>query len=367
MNELIYQVRDEGDLHRYRTEIPNIVFRLGLTPYELTLYAHLKQAAGDNGQCWKSTRTLARETGMSAGAICKAKDGLAASRSELSSKSLIVVRDESGSHGGRPRHSISLSDLWPENMAMRGKVNRDDPGPQSGPQAGPQTVIPHGSPSSPHELASSPHELASSPHELASSPHELASSPGELKKELFIKKERSEEEERPPSPKKAIPPGGSSPANSVSPVKLKKPVPVYLSPPTLEDVCDFCTTLGWPELAEEALDFQSQRGWQMKSGPVTDWPAALRTWKRNRDRYAAENGARQTSRFSTPLVGTPLVGGTLANAGHVQVKRPADWKPITLEEATRRDKEYAAQVAAKRQSEKQQSEKRQADALRNGS
>ena len=344
MNESIYQVRDEGDLHRYRTEIPNIVFRLGLTPYELTLYAHLKQAAGDSGQCWKSTRTLARETGMSAGAICKAKDGLAASRSELSSKSLIIVRDESGSHGGRPRHSISLSDLWPENMAMRGKVNSDDLGPQSGPQ----TVIPHGSPSSPHELASSPHELASSP--------------GELKKELFIKKERNEEEERPPSPKKAIPPGGSSPANSVSPVKLKKPVPVYLNPPTLEDVCDFCTTLGWADLAEEALDFQSQRGWQMKSGPVTDWPAALRTWKRNRDRYAAENGARQTSRFSMPLVGTPLVGGTLANAGHVQVKRPADWKPITLEEATRRDKEYAAQVAAKRQSEK-----RQADALRNGS
>ena len=165
MSESTYQVRDDGNLHRYRTEIPNIIFRLGLTPYELTLYAHLKQTAGDSGQCWKSTRTLAKETGMSAGTICKAKDGLTASRPELSGKSLIVVRDEPTGHGGRARHYITLTDVWPENMAMRGKVS-DEPRPE--------TVTPVKCfPSSLHELASSPGELASSPGELASSCSEL--------------------------------------------------------------------------------------------------------------------------------------------------------------------------------------------------
>ena len=168
----------------------------------------------------------------------------------------------------------------------------------------------------------------------------------------------TEEEETPLSHKNETGPPGAP--------RAKKPSPVYLSPPTLPQVKEFCLEQGWPELAEEALDFQSQRGWQMKSGPVTDWPAALRTWKRNRDRYAAENGMQNGTRYPSRS-STPLVGGTLANAGHVQVKRPADWKPITLEEATRRDKEYAMEIAAKRQSEKQQSEKRQADALRNGS
>ena len=154
----------------------------------------------------------------------------------------------------------------------------------------------------------------------------------------------TEEEDTPQSPKKETAPPGAA--------RAKKPSAVYLSPPTLPQVKEFCLEQGWPELAEEALDFQSQRGWQMKSGYVTDWPAALRTWKRNRDRYAAENGARYPSRPSTPLV-----GGTLANAGHVQAKLPDGWKHITAEEAIRREKEYAAQVAASRQ----------ATAARNGS
>ena len=279
MSESTYQVRDDGNLHRYRTEIPNIIFRLGLTPYELTLYAHLKQTAGDSGQCWKSTRTLAKETGMSAGTICKAKDGLTASRPELSGKSLIVVRDEPTGHGGRARHYITLTDVWPENMAMRGKVS-DEPRPE--------TVTP---------VKCFPSSL-----------HELASSPGELKKEQSLKKEQKEEEERPPSPKKAIPPRGSPAVNTVNSVKvnsvkvgsskLKKPVPVYLNPPSLEDVCAFCITLGWAELAEEALDYQTQRGWMMKSGAVVDWPAALRTWKRNHDRFTALDRTSRPARAS---------------------------------------------------------------------
>jgi hypothetical protein len=80
--------------------------------------------------------------------------------------------------------------------------------------------------------------------------------------------------------------------------RLPKPSPVYENPPSLGEIRALCLTQGWPELAEEALDFQSQRGWMMKSGPVTDWPSAVRTWKRNKDYYAtvdaARNGANRT-------------------------------------------------------------------------
>ena len=187
MSESTYSVHDDGDLHRYRTEIPNIIFRLGLTPYELTLYAHLKQTAGDGGQCWKSTGTLARETGMSAGTISKAKDGLTAPRQELAGKSLIAVREESGHNGGRPRHYITLTDVWPENMTMRGRVE--------------EPTSTGNSPSSPHELGvPQVHHMNAQVHHM-----NFPSSPHELKKEQSIKKEQKEEE-RPPSHKNETPP-----------------------------------------------------------------------------------------------------------------------------------------------------------------
>jgi hypothetical protein len=146
---------DDGAARRYYTEIPNLVLTLGLSPFELALYVHLKRTAGDDGRCWKSTPTLAKETGMSAGMITKAKEGLIKARSELGGRALIVVTEEANPHGGRARHVVTLADVWPENVARFAK------------------------PSSQDELASSPHELANSHHELASSPHEIKKNSGE--------------------------------------------------------------------------------------------------------------------------------------------------------------------------------------------
>lgn len=147
------RVQDNGDAKRYRTEIPNIVFTLGLTPFELALYVHLKKTAGEDGTCWKSTATLAKETGMSAGMVSKAKQGLLAPQTDLDGAPLIVISEETNPHGGKPRQLITLTDLWPAN------VNR------------------FAKPSSPHEVASSYSERASSPHEVASSPHEIKKEP----------------------------------------------------------------------------------------------------------------------------------------------------------------------------------------------
>ena len=86
-----------------------------------------------------------------------------------------------------------------------------------------------------------------------------------------------------------------------APVRAKrtqKPAPVFLSPPSLTEVKQFCMEQDWPELAEEALDYQTQRGWMMKSGAVVDWPAALRTWKRNHDRFTALDRTSRPARAS---------------------------------------------------------------------
>jgi hypothetical protein len=142
------KVQDSGDLRHYRTEIPNLVLTLGLSPFELALYVHLKRTAGDGGRCWKSTVTLAEETGMSAGMVSKAKEGLERPRKELAGKPLIVVAEEANPNGGKPRHVITLADVWPENVSRFAQ------------------------PSSRGELASSPRELASSRGELKKEPSE---------------------------------------------------------------------------------------------------------------------------------------------------------------------------------------------------
>jgi Helix-turn-helix domain len=102
------QYRDESDLKKYRTEIPNMIFDIGLTPYEVALYGHLKRVCGaeKGGKCWKSVSTLSRETGMSTGRVSEA-------RAELARRGLIHMRQPKG-----PGTSVTVTivDIWPQNM-----------------------------------------------------------------------------------------------------------------------------------------------------------------------------------------------------------------------------------------------------------
>lgn len=150
------KIIDSGDLRKYRAEIPNIIFVLGLTPFELTLYVYLKRVAGDGGVCFKANDTIAEETNMSAGMVSKVKESLKRRHLLLKNKPLIVVEEEPNPRGGKPLHHIRLVNIWADNFAYFGQ------------QA-----------SSQDELASSPHERASSHGEVASSPHEVKKEPRE--------------------------------------------------------------------------------------------------------------------------------------------------------------------------------------------
>ncbi len=114
------EVHDAGDLRKYRTEIPNLIFEMGLSPYALTLYIHLKRTAGQNGKCWKSVRTLASETGVS-------KSEIARTRKELEERELITVEQPKDP---RKPSVVSIVDIWEMNfdhfIAKRARVPHRD-------------------------------------------------------------------------------------------------------------------------------------------------------------------------------------------------------------------------------------------------
>jgi hypothetical protein len=107
MSEHDDQYIDAGDLRRYRTEIPNIIDESDLSVFAFRLYAHLKRVAGDSGACWKSTKTLAAACKMSTGQIVKAKN-------ELEEFGFIKIK--SGNKAVHESDTITIVDLWPENM-----------------------------------------------------------------------------------------------------------------------------------------------------------------------------------------------------------------------------------------------------------
>lgn len=110
------EIVDHGDPRSYFAAIPKIVLKLGLNPYEMALYVHLKEAAGDKGACFKSRATLAKECGMSPGMVTKARQALEMPRKELSGQPLIHVKEELNKEGGKPRCIVTITDIWLVNM-----------------------------------------------------------------------------------------------------------------------------------------------------------------------------------------------------------------------------------------------------------
>jgi hypothetical protein len=111
---------------KYRTEIPNIVDDLGLSVYAYRLYGHIRRVAGETGECFQSTPTLAKACGMSAGKISDAKKELAKPRSELGGLPLIRIskRDQPPGVLTRKGDSIRVTDIWAANHAAFSKRAR---------------------------------------------------------------------------------------------------------------------------------------------------------------------------------------------------------------------------------------------------
>ena len=110
------EIRDISSLHKYRTEMPNIIDELELDPYEYRLYCKYKRIAGDQGMCIKSNKNLADECKMSVRKLQQVKKSLAQPRELLGGKSLITITERKTAKGDPDTDLITIVDVWPENF-----------------------------------------------------------------------------------------------------------------------------------------------------------------------------------------------------------------------------------------------------------
>ncbi len=140
------RVVEEGKRDNF-TIIPNLIDDLGLSPYAVRLYFHLKRVAGEKGECWQSGDTMAKICAMSTGTISKAKKELV---------KLALIRVEVKSTEKNIYHQITIIDVWERNKV---------------------TSISRSEQPSPSEILSSPDEKLPSPSERLSSPDETNKNP----------------------------------------------------------------------------------------------------------------------------------------------------------------------------------------------
>lgn len=88
----------------------------------------------------------------------------------------------------------------------------------------------------------------------------------------------------------------------------KRRLPSAAEPPTVDEVRAYLAELGETRFTAEAFhDYYAARGWQLKSGPVKDWRACVRTWRRN-ERGAAGPPPRPRSAPALTSVTAALPG-----------------------------------------------------------
>lgn len=102
---------DKSQDRRYFTILPNLLWadELGLRPTDFKLYATIKKVAGESGECFMSTRTLAAEAGISVGAVSEGK-------SRLEAAGLITIVAKPRRKGGQSIDHISVVDIWQRNV-----------------------------------------------------------------------------------------------------------------------------------------------------------------------------------------------------------------------------------------------------------
>ena len=89
---------------------------------------------------------------------------------------------------------------------------------------------------------------------------------------------------------RAVVPDEAVPPNRKKDVSAKETRrPARFTPPTLEEVQEYCYTRGNKVDAQRFYDFYTANGWcQGRGKPIRDWRAAVRTWERE-DMYNHNN------------------------------------------------------------------------------
>lgn len=122
-----YQIKDLSSLHKYRTELPNIIFELGLTADHIGVYSLLKRIAGDSGSCFSSNTKLGEKLKMTAKTFANFKDDLEKPFDMLGGLSLIESQERNTPEKGRQSDLVTITDIWPINMQFMANLYKTPP------------------------------------------------------------------------------------------------------------------------------------------------------------------------------------------------------------------------------------------------
>ncbi len=134
-----FEICEDLPDHHFRTEIPNIIFDLGLCANTLLVYIVLKRIAGDHGKCWKSIKNLAKQSNLGETAVRGALNHLSLETlyqvdGEFINldKPLIEIRKRKRKDGGDDTNIIIINSIWQINgdfyREKNGKTKKDREG-----------------------------------------------------------------------------------------------------------------------------------------------------------------------------------------------------------------------------------------------
>ena len=72
----------------------------------------------------------------------------------------------------------------------------------------------------------------------------------------------------------------------------------YFTPPTIEEVREYCRSRNNNVDPEQFYDFYESKGWMIGKNRMKDWKAAVRTWERDRNR-ASQSAKTNEGSFDT--------------------------------------------------------------------
>jgi hypothetical protein len=137
-HEEILDIAESKPNHYWRTETPNIVWELGLKPYEMHFYAYLKRVAGDGGKCNKSRSTIQKECGISPSKQREIILLFLQPFDLLNGKPLIQSITSHNEKGEPNPTEVRIVDIWGENGSFyrKKKINKPAPGGGGGTPGG---------------------------------------------------------------------------------------------------------------------------------------------------------------------------------------------------------------------------------------
>jgi hypothetical protein len=109
-----FTIKDNSSNHIYRTELPNIIFEIGLKCNEISVYCAIKRAAGDKGECTKSYPKLCSSAGVGRATLFIIIPKLCQVNPILK-KPLIICKSRYTEHGDQDTNLLTIVDIWPDN------------------------------------------------------------------------------------------------------------------------------------------------------------------------------------------------------------------------------------------------------------